>query len=44
MKRICVFAGSNPGLHPDFEAAAQRLGNELATRGFELVYGVPVSA
>ncbi|MFD2371465.1 TIGR00730 family Rossman fold protein [Brevibacillus sp. GCM10020057] len=39
MKRICVFAGSNPGVNPAFEQAAIELGNELVARGLDLVYG-----
>lgn len=39
MKRICVFAGSNPGTLPDYAEAAARLGKEIAERGMELVYG-----
>jgi len=39
MKRICVYCGSNPGLLPDYCAAARSLGYELARRGLGLVYG-----
>ncbi|NQF16504.1 TIGR00730 family Rossman fold protein [Brevibacillus sp. HB1.3] len=39
MKRICVYAGSNPGVNPLFERYAQELGKELVARGLELVYG-----
>jgi uncharacterized protein (TIGR00730 family) len=39
MKRICVFAGSNPGAHPAFAEGAARLGEALVHRGIELVYG-----
>jgi uncharacterized protein (TIGR00730 family) len=39
MKRICVFTGSSPGLLPEYETAAIELGNELVSRGYELVYG-----
>lgn len=39
MKRICVYCGSNPGLLPDYCAAARRLGHELAGRDYGLVYG-----
>jgi len=39
MKRICVFAGSSMGVHPEFAAAAEKLGAELAARKLELVYG-----
>ncbi|TDL57777.1 TIGR00730 family Rossman fold protein [Paenibacillus dendritiformis] len=39
MKKICVFAGSNLGNHPDFAALAKELGQALAEQQFELVYG-----
>jgi hypothetical protein len=39
MKRICVFAGSNPGVNPAFEQIAQELGRELVARELDLVYG-----
>lgn len=39
MKRICVYAGSNPGANPLFERYAQDLGKELVARGLDLVYG-----
>ncbi|MFS0553274.1 TIGR00730 family Rossman fold protein [Brevibacillus sp. 179-C9.3 HS] len=39
MKRICVYAGSNPGANPLFEQYAQELGKELVSRGLDLVYG-----
>lgn len=39
MRRICVFAGSNPGAREEFRLAARALGRELAARGLELVYG-----
>lgn len=39
MKRICVFAGSNPGVNPAFEQVAIELGKELVARGLDLVYG-----
>ncbi|EJL22085.1 TIGR00730 family Rossman fold protein [Brevibacillus sp. BC25] len=39
MKRICVYAGSNPGVNPLFERYALELGKELVGRGLELVYG-----
>lgn len=39
MKRICVFAGSNPGVNPAFAEYAERLGSELVARDLELVYG-----
>ncbi|GLV59191.1 LOG family protein YvdD [Dictyobacter sp. S3.2.2.5] len=39
MSRICVFAGSNPGVRPEFVQAARELGQELAGRGIGVVYG-----
>jgi hypothetical protein len=36
---ICVFCGSHPGRLPAYADAARRLGQRLAERGFELVYG-----
>lgn len=39
MRRLCVFCGSNPGVRPDYLAAAQALGNVLVDRGYGLVYG-----
>ncbi|MFE5322699.1 TIGR00730 family Rossman fold protein [Paenibacillus sp. NPDC056579] len=39
MKRICVFSGSNPGNHAEYEQAANRLGDALVTHGMDLVYG-----
>ena len=39
MKRLCVFCGSSHGNSPAFEAAARELGEALAARDIELVYG-----
>jgi len=39
MKSICVFLGSNPGNKPEYLAAAQATGLELAGRGITTVYG-----
>jgi uncharacterized protein (TIGR00730 family) len=39
MKRICVFCGSASGSRGAYRDAAERLGSELAKRGFGLVYG-----
>jgi uncharacterized protein (TIGR00730 family) len=39
MKRICVFCGSNAGHAPIYRAEAEKLGQLLAARGIELVYG-----
>lgn len=38
-KSLCVFAGSNLGVAPQFSEAARDLGRELAARGYGLVYG-----
>lgn len=38
-KRLCVFCGSRPGGRPAYQAAAETLGQTLAERGIELVYG-----
>jgi len=38
-KRICVFCGSSAGTDPAFSAAAKKVGEGLAQRGLELVYG-----
>ncbi|MBN1824864.1 MAG: TIGR00730 family Rossman fold protein [Candidatus Eisenbacteria bacterium] len=39
MKRICVYAASNPGRDRRFGEAAARLGRVVASRGLEMVYG-----
>src|SRR4051794_35133915 len=39
MKRVCVFAGSSPGLLPDYRRAAAELGRAAAASGRGLVYG-----
>lgn len=39
LQRICVFAGSNPGVRPEYAQAARELGKELATRKIGVVYG-----
>ncbi len=39
MRRICVFAGSNPGVRPEYREAARALGQEMIARGLGLVYG-----
>jgi uncharacterized protein (TIGR00730 family) len=38
-ERVCVFAGSGDGRRPEYRAAAEALGRELAQRGIGLVYG-----
>jgi uncharacterized protein (TIGR00730 family) len=39
LRRICVFAGSNPGKRPEYQQAAHELGQTLVARGYGLVYG-----
>jgi uncharacterized protein (TIGR00730 family) len=39
MRRVCVYAGSNPGTHPAYAGSARALAQELAGRGIGLVYG-----
>ena len=39
MKRICVFSGSKPGINGAYKHAARTLGELIARRGLELVYG-----
>jgi uncharacterized protein (TIGR00730 family) len=39
LKRICVFCGANAGNNPAYEAAAVAMGQALAARGINLVYG-----
>jgi len=39
MRRICVFAGSSLGAHPEYVTAARELGRTLAADGIGLVYG-----
>lgn len=39
LKSICVYAGSNPGLLPEYMQAAYAFGGSLARRGIQLVYG-----
>ncbi len=39
MRRICVFAGSNPGVRPVYREATRALGQEMMARGLGLVYG-----
>ncbi|MYL20659.1 TIGR00730 family Rossman fold protein [Halobacillus litoralis] len=39
MKRICIFAGSSAGSSPVFAEQTRILGQALASRGIELVYG-----
>ena len=39
IKRICVFAGSNPGSQPGYVDAARALGRTMVASGYGLVYG-----
>ncbi|MBP9901108.1 MAG: TIGR00730 family Rossman fold protein [Verrucomicrobiota bacterium] len=39
MKRLCVFCGSSPGNSAAFTTVARELGETIAARGMELVYG-----
>jgi uncharacterized protein (TIGR00730 family) len=39
LSRVCVFCGSSSGADPQFRAAADQLGRELAGAGLGLVYG-----
>ena len=39
MRRVCVYAGSNPGSHPAYADAARALAQLLAERGIGLVFG-----
>lgn len=39
IKSLCVFSGSRMGADPSYAEAAQRLGELVALRGWELVYG-----
>ncbi len=36
---ICVYCGSRPGAHPHFADAARFIGEQIAERGWQLVYG-----
>jgi len=44
MRRICVFCGSSPGSHPEYCAATEELGTELARLNIGLVYIVKAKA
>lgn len=39
MKTICVYSGSNPGLHPEYQRNARLLGKILVENKIELIYG-----
>jgi uncharacterized protein (TIGR00730 family) len=38
-RRLCVFCGSSTGFRPAYRAAAEKLGDILAARSIEVVYG-----
>lgn len=39
MQTICVYCGSSDQIHPDYQAAAFQMGEQLAARKHTLVYG-----
>jgi uncharacterized protein (TIGR00730 family) len=39
LRRVCVFCGSSTGVPPEYRAAAQALGREMASRRIDLVFG-----
>jgi len=39
LRSVCVFCGSSMGARPEYAAAAQSLGQLVASRGITLVYG-----
>jgi uncharacterized protein (TIGR00730 family) len=39
LTRLCVFAGSSSGARPEYRAAAEALGRELARRRVQVVFG-----
>jgi uncharacterized protein (TIGR00730 family) len=39
LRRICVFCGSSPGIHPAYLHSARALGSLLASEGIGVVYG-----
>lgn len=39
MKSICVFAGSNLGVHEEYKVKAVELGNYMAMNEYRLIYG-----
>jgi uncharacterized protein (TIGR00730 family) len=39
MRRVCVYCGSNPGVRPEYGAAALELADVLVRHELELVYG-----
>ena len=39
MKSICIFCGANHGSSPIYDQTAQAVGDDLARRGYRVVYG-----
>lgn len=39
LESICVFCGANPGVRPEYRAAAEAFGRRVADEGLTLVYG-----
>ena len=39
LRSMCVYCGSSPGSSPEYMAAAEAMGREIAGRGMRLVYG-----
>jgi uncharacterized protein (TIGR00730 family) len=39
LRHLCVYAGSNTGVHPEYAVAAGALAKGMAARGIGLVYG-----
>ena len=39
LEKICVYCGSSPGKNPSFLKSARMMGEEIAARGWTLVYG-----
>jgi uncharacterized protein (TIGR00730 family) len=39
LRHLCVYAGSNAGVRPEYAAAAAALAERMAARGIGLVYG-----
>ena len=39
IRAVCVYCGTQQGLHPAYVAAADHLGRELARRGIAIIYG-----
>jgi uncharacterized protein (TIGR00730 family) len=39
IRRVCVFCGSSPGVHPDYARVAREVGTRLASESIGVVYG-----